>query len=65
MRPTLLHTALLTLLLVAGGCDETPKPEIPSEAGPDGAIGAQSEQVQAPPMKRGVLKVGDQAPNFQ
>ncbi|HYM37128.1 MAG TPA: TlpA disulfide reductase family protein [Nitrospiraceae bacterium] len=65
MRPILLHTTLLTVLLAAGGCDDTPRPELSPDADAEAVIGAQSELTQAPPMKRGVLKVGDPAPNFQ
>ncbi len=69
MQPTLLHAVLLTLLLAAGGCDDTPKSEMGAElapdVGPNTGMAAQPEQVQAPPMKRGVVKVGDPAPNFQ
>lgn len=63
MRTTLLRATLLTLLVAAAGCDEAPKPELASEAatGPQ----AQPEPVQVPPLKRGALKVGDVAPDFQ
>ncbi|MGH7259635.1 MAG: peroxiredoxin family protein [Nitrospiraceae bacterium] len=51
------YASLILLLLFASGCDDAP----PSEA----VTEAQPEPAQAPPMRRGVLKVGDQAPNFQ
>jgi len=57
MWTTVFRATLLTLLVAGGGCDDAPPTEAVTEA--------QSEPVQAPPMKRGVLKVGDQAPNFQ
>src|SRR5262245_25906690 len=65
MRMTLLHATLLAFLLAAGGCDDKPKPELAPDTGSDAGAAAPSEQIQAPPMKRGVVKVGDQAPNFQ
>jgi peroxiredoxin len=54
---------LLAMLLAVAGCDDAPKPELAPEAaaGPQ----AQPEPAQMPPLKRGVLKVGDVAPNFQ
>lgn len=56
---------LLIFLLAAGGCDDTPRPELSPDADVEAAVGALSGQTQAPPMKRGVVKVGDPAPNFQ
>lgn len=56
--------ALLALALLTG-CDDTPRPELSPDADVEAVIGAQSGQTQAPPMKRGVVKVGDPAPNFQ
>ena len=52
-------------MALLSGCDDSPKLEVAPGALPDVSAAAQSEQVQAPPMKRGMLKVGDQAPNFQ
>ena len=65
MRNARLQVALVLSMALVSGCDDAPKPEILPGTAPEAAIGSQSEQVQAPPMKRGVLKVGDQAPNFQ
>jgi peroxiredoxin len=66
MRNRRFHLALvIASTLATGGCDDTPRPELSPDADAEAVIGAQSEQVQAPPMKRGVLKVGDLAPNFQ
>ena len=56
--------AFLALALLSG-CDETPRPELGPGVGPGAARGAQPGPGQAPPMKRGVAKVGDAAPNFQ
>ena len=59
--------AFLALVLL-GGCDDTPRPELSPDADVEAVIGAQQSeqtQTQAPPMKRGALKVGDMAPNFQ
>lgn len=53
------------MLLAVAGCDDKPKPELAPDVLPDVPTGAQAEQTQAPLMKRGVLKVGDKAPNFQ
>ncbi len=55
----------MTMALAAGGCDDQPRPELSPDADVEAAIHAQSGQVQAPPLKRGVVKVGDPAPNFQ
>lgn len=49
---------LLTLLVTGGGCDTKPSDVVADDP-------PTPEPAQAPPMKRGVLKVGDQAPNFQ
>jgi peroxiredoxin len=48
--------AFLALALLAGCGDDPP---------PEAVIEPQPEPAQAPPTRRGVLKVGDQAPNFQ
>jgi peroxiredoxin len=55
MRNVLLHVALLLSMALVSGCDDAPKQET--------IIEAQAEQ--APPLRRSVPKVGDQAPNFQ
>jgi peroxiredoxin len=60
------HAALImATALVAAGCDDTPRPELSPDADAEAVIGAQSGQVEAPPMKRGMLKVGDLAPDFR
>ena len=57
---SLTSLAFLALVFLAG-CDDAPKPELPPEA----AAEPQAQAEPAPPLKRGVLKVGDTAPNFQ
>ncbi|HEX9742424.1 MAG TPA: TlpA disulfide reductase family protein [Nitrospiraceae bacterium] len=56
--------AFLALALLTG-CDDQPRPELSPEVDPEAAMGKLSKPSQAPPMKRGVVKVGDPAPNFQ
>ena len=58
-----LHAALALAAVLLSGCDDQPRPELAPDVGPDASAGVQPGQ--APPLKRGVVKVGDTAPNFQ
>jgi len=58
-----LHAALALAAVLLSGCDDQPRPELAPGVGPDASAGVQPGQ--APPLKRGVVKVGDTAPNFQ
>ena len=60
-----LSHVLMVALALLSGCDDTPRPELSPDADAEAVIGAQKEQTPAPPMKRGVLKVGDPAPDFK
>ncbi|MBM4119506.1 MAG: TlpA family protein disulfide reductase [Nitrospira sp.] len=58
------YASLTLALLLLAGCDNAPKPEVVPEAAAT-PQSAQAEPAPVPRFKRGVLKVGDVAPNFE
>ena len=65
MRAMPWYMAVPLAVALLGGCDDTPRPELSPEADAGPVIGAPAGQVEAPPMKRGVVKVGDLAPRSE